>query len=139
MKLYEKKTLTSALVALSVLSAGCDVRDFLPIPAVEVVQPPNESFVTSPVYLEFEAKNWEIEPPTMRRDGAGYFVLVLEGGCVPPGRLVPFEDEYVHLQDGEFTVWVDLLPGSYDACLQIADGNHRATSLTSEVKFEVVE
>lgn len=127
------------LLATLAVGAGCDLRDFVPIPGVEIVQPTEASMVTNPVYFELDAKHWDIEPPTERRDGAGYFVLVLEGGCLPAGRLVPFEGQYVHLQEGEFTTWVDLAPGVYEVCLQVADGNHRATSLTDEVKFEVVE
>jgi hypothetical protein len=118
---------------------ACDVRDFLPIPKVALVQPKDEALVTSPVYFEMEAKHWVIEPPTERHDGAGYFVIVLEGGCVEPGRLVPFEGPYVHVADGGFVAWVDLAPGKYDVCLQVADGNHRATQLVHEVSFEVVE
>lgn len=139
MKLNKNMTLAITLCSVLVAGSGCDIRDFVPIPGAEIVQPTEGSLVTNPVYFELDAKNWDIEPPTERRDGAGYFVLILEGGCLPAGRLVPFEDQYVHLQDSEYTVWVDLRPGAYEVCLQIADGNHRATSLTNEVKFEVVE
>ena len=118
---------------------ACDLRDFLPIPGVELVQPKKGALVTSPVYFEMEAKNWKIEPPTERRDGAGYFVIVLDGGCVPAGRLVPFEEQYVHVADGGYVAWVELAPGAYDVCLLVADGNHRATQLVHEVAFEVVE
>ena len=74
-----------------------------------------------------------------RRDGAGYFVIALEGGCVPSGRLVPFDERFVHVADGGYMAWVDMTPGEYHVCLMVADGNHRATPLVHEVSFEVVE
>ena len=137
--LYGSSLSLLALLPALLGAAGCDLRDFVPIPSVEVAQPSTGSLVTSPVYFELDAKHWDIEPPTTRRDGAGYFVLVLEGGCVTAGRLVPFEQAYLHLEQGEFTTWVDLVPGEYEVCLLVADGNHRATALTDEVRFEVVE
>lgn len=133
---------TFAIVSMMVVtacSAACDPKDILPIPSIEVVQPQNESIVTTPVYFELEAKNWDIEPPTVRRDGAGYFVLILEDGCEEAGRLMSFEQTYVHLADGALTSWISLSPGVYSVCAQIADGNHRATELKKVVSFEVVE
>lgn len=133
------KTILMALLTSTILLSGCDLRDFLPIPTVGIEQPADGSLVTNPVYFELEAKNWAIEPPVMRRDGAGYFVIILEGGCLPAGRLVPFEGPFVHLQDGAFSAWIDLGPGTYEVCVQVADGNHRALQLTEEVRFEVVD
>ena len=127
-----------AMFSTAVLTA-CDVRDFLPVPRAALVQPEDGAKVTSPVYFEMEAKNWDIEPPTERRDGAGYFVIALEGGCVPSGRLVPFDERFVHVADGGYMAWVDMTPGEYHVCLMVADGNHRATPLVHEVSFEVVE
>lgn len=126
-------------LSFAALTAACDLRDFVPIPGISVVQPKNEALVTTPVYFELDAKNWDIEPPSAQRDGAGYFVLILQGGCQTPGRLMPFEPQYVHLADGAFTAWVDLSPGTYEVCVQVADGNHRAMNLTEMVKFEVVD
>lgn len=127
----------SSLVLLGV--TGCDVRDFVPIPGVQIVQPTEGSIVTNPVYFELEAKHWDIEPPFAPREGAGYFVLALEGQCVPPGQLVPFDYRFVHLQEAEYVTWVNLAPGEHEVCLFIADGSHRATALTDTVRFEVVE
>ncbi len=138
MKNFSRSLILALLTVLSI-SVACDIRDFAPIPAVGFVQPINDAMVTTPVFFELEAKHWAIEPPGVRRDGAGYFVVILEGGCLTEGILFNFDDVYVHVQDGSFTTWVDLDPGVYEVCLQIADGNHRATRLTETITFEVVQ
>lgn len=138
-KTTKSSRLATALLAGLAMTAACDRRDAEPNPGLEVIMPQEESLVATPVYFELEAPDWNIEPPTSKRDGAGYFVLILEGGCRPAGQLMPFEPEYVHLADGGFSAWVPLSRGVYEVCAQIADGDHRATSATKLVKFEVVE
>ena len=86
--MMNKTIAMTSCLALSLPLMACDLRDFLPIPKVGFEQPSDGSLVTTPVYFELEAKHWDIEPPVQRRDGAGYFVLILEGGCLPAGRLV---------------------------------------------------
>lgn len=138
MKKFSRSLVLALLTVLS-FSVACDIRDFAPIPTVGFVQPINDAMVTTPVFIELEAKHWVIEPPGVRRDGAGYFVVILEGGCIEEGRLFDFDDIFVHLQDGSSSTWVDVGPGVYEVCLQIADGNQRATRLTEMITFEVVD
>ena len=139
MEMLSNNYLALGLVVTLISCAGCDPRDFLPIPGAEVIQPPTESLVTSPVYFEMDAKHWEIVPASEAGERAGYFVIILNEECLDEGELVPFDGPYVHLQDGSFSAWLDLLPGRYEACLQIATGRHRATRLTDKVVFEVVD
>ena len=79
MDLNQRYLALALVTVLCGFAAGCDLRDFVPIPSVRVAQPTSGSMVTNPVYFELEAKNWTIESPNGQRDGAGYFVLALEG------------------------------------------------------------
>lgn len=127
------------IITVAALVVACDVRDFLPIPSIGVVEPQEETVNGNPTYFEFDAKNWDIEAAGMRRDGAGYFVIILQDGCQTPGRLVPFEQGYVHLANGAYQAQVHLEPGTYEICVQVADGNHRALELSETVTIVVVK
>ncbi|ELY51156.1 DUF4399 domain-containing protein [Natronolimnohabitans innermongolicus] len=113
---------------------------------VEFVGPEDGAEVSSPVDVELEATEFELQPvedegdqdPTPE-DGAGHHHVIVDEGCVDPGYVIPHEDGYYHLEDGEEETEVELEPGEYDLCAQTGDAQHNAYDMTDEITIEVVE
>ena len=72
-------------------------------------------------------------------DGAGHLHVIVDEGCVEPGYVIPFEDGYLHLDEGESETELDLEPGEYDLCAQAGDDQHNAYDMIEELSIEVVE
>ena len=108
---------------------------------VEFVQPEDGDEVTSPVEIEAEVEEFDLEAVEEDdvEEGVGHLHVIVDEDCVDPGYVIPHEEGYHHLEDGETETELDLEPGEYDLCLQMGDGNHDAYDLTDEITIEVVE
>ncbi|APX00062.1 hypothetical protein CHINAEXTREME_10800 [Halobiforma lacisalsi AJ5] len=109
--------------------------------SVEFVQPEDGAEVTNPVAFEAEVEGLELEPAEEEdpEDGTGHLHVIVDQGCVEPGYVIPQDEGYHHLGDGESEIELDLEPGEYDLCLQASDGIHNAYGLTDESTIEVLE
>lgn len=124
-----------------------DVDHENPEGELELVSPDDGDEVTSPVEVEMEVEDFELQavdddggdqadPPDQ---GVGHLHVIVDEGCVDPGRVIPQEDGYHHLSEGEETVELDLEPGEHELCAQTGDDQHNAYEMTDEIAIEVVE
>ncbi|GAB3029627.1 DUF4399 domain-containing protein [Natronobiforma cellulositropha] len=151
-------TSTTTTIALAAALAGCtgggsddddtgdeagpsdDIDYENPDGSVSFVSPADGDEVTSPVSLEMETDGVVIEPAAEgQNDGHGHFHVLVDVDCLEPGEYIPFEDGYNHFGDGSLEGELDLEPGTYDLCLQVADGGHYAYALTDEITITVTE
>lgn len=106
------------------------------------VQPEDGAEVSSPVSIEMEVENFELRPvgeDTTAEDGAGHLHVLVDEGCVEPSYVIPEEDGFHHLSDGETEIELDLEPGEHDLCAQAGDAQHNAYAMTDEITIEVTE
>lgn len=127
-----------------------DVDHENPDGSVSVVTPEDGDEVTSPVDIEMEVEEFELQPADDGGsddqddegdpdEGAGHMHVIVDHGCVEPEYIIPQEDGYHHLSDGERETRIELEPGEYDLCIQAGDDMHAAYDLTDEVTIEVTE
>lgn len=108
----------------------------IPEPSVRIVTPEHGSRVPSPVLVNMMVENFVLEPPGEARAFAGYLVLILYNGCLEEGAKVPFDDRYIHLDDGSTQLKLPSQNEAVRLCLQAADGDRRALPYTHEIEFE---
>ncbi|WP_440771597.1 DUF4399 domain-containing protein [Natronorubrum sp. DTA28] len=125
-----------------------DVDHENPEGELEVVSPDDGDEVTSPVEIEMDVEDFELQAveddgdddeADAPDDGAGHLHVIVDEGCVDPGYMIPLEDGYHHLSEGETEIELDLEPGEYELCAQAGDDQHNAYEMTDELSIEVVE
>lgn len=100
--------------------------------------PSDGDVVTSPVAVEMEAIDLDIEPAANGvGEGRGHFHVMIDAPCVEARLTVPQDRQHVHFGQGQTTATLDLDPGIHFLCLQAADGNHTALPLTDEITITV--
>ena len=105
--------------------------------------PADGDSVTMPVRVDMRAAGVAIAPAGEPTVGEGHFHVVVDAGCVPDGEFVPGPgdeaagDGYYHFGDGSSAGQLELEPGTYELCLQLADGLHQAFGGTETITVTV--
>lgn len=110
--------------------------------SLEFVQPEDGDEVSSPVSIELAVEGLELEAVSedeSPEDGVGHLHVIVDEACLEPGYVIPQEDGYHHLSDGETETELDLEPGEYNLCAQAGDDQHNAYDMTDEITIEVTE
>ena len=82
--------------------------------------------VSSPLTVEMGVEGYAIEPAGAAKEGTGHHHLVIDGGPVPAGEVVPADETHLHFGKGQTSASVTLPPGEHTLTLQFADGLHRS-------------
>ncbi len=107
---------------------------------VSFTEPTDGDEVTSPVEIEMEAEGFDVEPAEdAPQDGVGHLHVLIDEEPISPGDPIPFEEGYVHYEEGELEDELELEPGEYDLVAQASDDAHIAYDLTDEVTITVVD
>lgn len=109
----------------------------------EFVTPANGDTASSPVTVELSATGVTIEPAGDPAIGEAHYHVGVDTGCVEEGEVVPGPsdeaeaDGYFHLGDGSDSTELELEAGTYELCLQLADGAHRVFGGSDEITITV--
>jgi hypothetical protein len=120
-----------------------DVGDQPDDAAASFVSPSDGDSVPSPVEVELAADGIELTEAGEPAVGEAHLHVMADVGCVDDGELIPGpsdEDEadgYFHLGDGSTERELDLEPGTYELCVQLADGFHVAFGETETIEVTV--
>lgn len=107
------------------------------------VSPSDGDTVSSPVQVEMAAEGVEIVPADAPRVGEAHFHINVDIGCVGTGEPIPGPSEeateqgHRHFGDGSTQAELDFEPGTYELCLQLADGVHFAFGQTDTITITV--
>jgi hypothetical protein len=119
-----------------------DVGD-QPDASASFVSPADGDTVTSPITVELAADGVELAPAGIPAVGEGHLHVLADIGCYDSGEVIPGptdEDEAegrFHLGDGSDTRQIELEPGTYELCVQLADGVHTAFGDTETITVTV--
>ncbi len=116
-----------------------DAPEYADDAEVILQDPPGGAEVTSPVNFRMFFQGVTLATAGEAIEGEGHMHLLLDGECEEPGTVIPSDDTHVHFGDASFEAELELEPGDYTVCLQLADGLHVASDLTDVVEFTVVE
>lgn len=57
---------------------------------------------------------------------SGHYHLIIDGGPVPEGQIIPTDDRHIHYGKGQTGGVVTVAPGQHTLTVQLADGEHRS-------------
>ncbi|MGZ3770438.1 MAG: DUF4399 domain-containing protein [Bdellovibrio sp.] len=91
------------------------------------VEPKDGATVTSPVHVVFGLTGMKIKVAGDAADKTtGHHHLIVDGGPIPAGQVIPADATHVHYGKGQTEDNVKLSPGKHKLTLQFADGAHRS-------------
>ena len=117
--------------------------DDQPDAAASFVSPSDGDTVGTPVEVELAADGVDLAPAGPAVVGEGHLHVMVDIGCYDDGEVIPGpsdEDEAegrFHLGDGSDARELDLEPGTYELCVQLGDGLHRAFGETETIEVTV--
>ncbi|MDH5397859.1 MAG: DUF4399 domain-containing protein [Cyclobacteriaceae bacterium] len=96
--------------------------------------------VESPLTIKMGVKGMAVEPAGELHEGKGHHHLVIDGGFIEKGKVVPADSLNIHFGKGQTETVIELTPGKHTLTLQFADGLHQSygqewsTTIEVEVK-----
>ncbi len=93
-------------------------------PVVYFRQPTTNAIVPPTFKVKMGAEGLVIEPSGEVRAGAGHMHILVDTGFIPPGSVIPSDDQHIHFGDGALEAELSLSPGEHTLYLQFTDGAH---------------
>ena len=111
-----------ALVALFVLASACgETKE-----GVDFGNLKDGDTVSSPFKVEFLVYGKTIEPAGVEKEGTGHHHIIVDGGSIQAGEVVPANETNIHFGKGQTETELTLAPGEHTLTLQFADFAHRS-------------
>ncbi|MDH5366571.1 MAG: DUF4399 domain-containing protein [Cyclobacteriaceae bacterium] len=93
---------------------------------VYFVSPSDGDTVNNPVKVVFGVSGMEIEPAGTVNEGKGHHHIVIDGGYIDKGVVVPADSMNIHYGKGQTETEITLSPGKHTLTMQFADGFHQS-------------
>ncbi len=114
-----------------------------PAASASFVSPSDGDTVTSPFTVVLAAEGIQLTPAGVPAVGEAHLHVMVDIGCYPTGEFIlgPSEQDEAagrfHLGDGSDSRQIALEPGTYELCVQLADGVHMAFGSTRTITVTV--
>lgn len=145
------RTMPALFAALALGLAACAADpapaeysvDAQPAASAAFVSPADGDTVTSPFTVELEADGVALTPAGIPAVGEGHLHVLADIGCYATGESIPGPSDVdeaagrFHLGTGADSREIDLEPGTYALCVQLADGVHTAFGATETISVTV--
>ncbi|SDH81766.1 DUF4399 domain-containing protein [Paraburkholderia phenazinium] len=119
--MFNNKWLAGAMFAgLLTVSAAAQAE------GVFFVEPKDGATVSNPVHVVFGIEGMTIAPAGTMTEGTGHHHLLIDGGPMPKGQVIPMTDKSLHFGKGQTETTLTLPPGDHTLTLQFGDGAHRS-------------
>ena len=82
--------------------------------------------VTSPLTVEFGVEGMEVEPAGALNEGKGHHHIIINGGPLERGTIVPADSANIHFGKGQTETVLELPAGKHMLTMQFADGYHQS-------------
>jgi len=133
MKAIKLGLLAAAIAGLSGTSWAADH-------AVFFVSPKDGATVGRDVDVRMGVRGLTVEPAGQVHESAGHHHLIIDGGPIPAGQVVPKDATHLHFGKGQTETRLKLAPGAHTLTLQFANGHHEsygpAMSQTIHIKVK---
>ena len=93
-------------------------------PVVYFRQPTSNAIVPPTFKVQMGAEGLVVEPSGEVRAGAGHMHILVDTEFIPPGSVIPSDDQHLHFGDGALEAELSLSPGEHTLYLQFTDGAH---------------
>jgi Domain of unknown function (DUF4399) len=122
---------------LAVCSCG---KKETPKGKVYFAEPKDGAEIKGPVKVRMVVEGMQIKPANGLAEGTGHHHILINRDYMPPGQVIPTDDNHKHYGKGQTEAVLDLPPGDHKLTLQFADGLHRSygKDLSSTIKVKVL-
>lgn len=93
--------------------------------------------VSSPVKIEFLVEGMEVEPAGDLNQGKGHHHIIVDGGALDKGIMVPANEKNIHFGKGQTETELELPVGNHSLTLQFADGYHQSYGMQMSKTIKV--
>ena len=80
--------------------------------------------VVSPVVVEMGVNSMKIKPAGALEVGTGHHHIIVDGGFINYGEIIPMDETHLHYGKGDSVAQVNLSKGEHTLSLQFANGLH---------------
>lgn len=108
-------------------------------PRVSFVSPKDGETVKPEFTVRFTVDGMTVRKADAVVPGTGHHHLIINGGPIAKGQVVPKDDKHLHFGDGSAETKLKLAPGDYTLTLQFADGAHMSygEDMSQTIKIKV--
>jgi len=115
---------------------GCGKKE-TPKGKVFFSEPKDGAVINGPVKVVMGMEGMEIKPAGEVVEGTGHHHILINKDFMPPGQVIPTDDDHRHFGKGQTEAVLDLPPGDYKLTLQFADGLHRSYGKELAAKINI--
>jgi hypothetical protein len=113
-------------------------------PKVAFVSPKEGDVVKAKFKAKFSVEGMKVKAAGAMDVGSGHHHVIVDGGPIPKGQVVPKDDKNLHFGKGETEAWIDLSKvkqGDHTLTLQFADGAHKSygPELSQTINITVIK
>jgi hypothetical protein len=140
-----------AVVGLGLTACGGDAAESpaeysvqsQPEASASFISPSDGDTVSTPLTVVLAADGVQLTPAGIPAVGEAHLHVMVDIGCYETGESIPGPSEQdeaagrFHLGDGSVSREIPLEPGTYELCVQLADGVHTAFGSTQTITVTV--
>ncbi len=103
------------------------------------VSPKDGDTVGQSFVVKLGLEGLKLAPSGKKDAGTGHHTIVIKGGWISSGSVVPKDPDHIHLDKGESEATIKLAPGEYTLTLQFTDGSNNSygQALSQTIKVKV--
>ena len=94
--------------------------------SVSFIEPVDGATVSSPFKVKFAVSGMDVKPAGDMTAKTGHHHLLINGGPMKAGEMIPMDDKHLHFGKGQTETDVTLPPGQYTLTMQFANGAHQS-------------
>ncbi|MCI2809928.1 DUF4399 domain-containing protein [Eoetvoesia caeni] len=107
------------LLASGAMSYAAEGRAFL-------IAPTDGATVSSPFAVKFGVEGKTVAPAGDQTPNSGHNHLIIDGGSVPAGQVIPADSTHLHFGKGQTETELTLPKGKHTLTTQFADYSHKS-------------
>ena len=111
---------------LAALAGLCSISSSAFAATVSFIEPADGARLGRTFAVKFAVTGMLVQPAGQLSAASGHHHLIIDGGPVATGEMVPFDERHVHFGNGQTEARVMLAPGTHRLTLQFSDGAHQS-------------
>lgn len=112
--------------AMAPKETAAEVKGSIVMPRVFFITPKAGDTISGEFTVKFGVEGMKIAPAGQIVPGTGHHHLIVDGGAIAKGEVIPTDDKHIHFGKGQTETKLKLAPGVHTLTLQFADGAHRS-------------
>lgn len=97
--------------------------------------------VSGPFTVKMGVEGMELDPAGPLVENSGHHHIIINGGVIEPGTVIPMDDKNRHYGDAQTEAELELEPGEYTLTMQYGNGHHQSYGepMSAQVTITVTE